>query len=84
MDIFFDFALEWSKRVKDGSAKKIGNYRVIVEKNKDISQDLWRLKIYQKGVTEPLFKSIKYSKKEMKRLYRNITNLKDINRILKK
>ena len=79
-----DFTLEWSKRFKDGAAKKIGKFQVIIEKTKDTSQDLWRLKIHQKGVIEPLFKSKEYSKKEMKRLYRNITNLKDIHRILKK
>jgi len=82
--MYFLDPLTWEKRVKDGSAKKIGKYLIVLEKNKNPSQDLWRLKIYQKGEIEPLFKSIEYSKKEMKRLYRNITTLKDINRILKK
>ena len=82
--MYFLDPLTWEKRVKDGSAKKIGKYRVIVERNKDTSQDLWRLEIYQKQEGKLLFKSKKYSKKEMKRLWRNITNLKDINRILKK
>jgi len=80
---FLDF-LPGEKRVKDGGTKKIGHYLIVLEKNKKSSQDLWKLKIYQKGGIEPLFKSIEYSKKEMKRLYRNITTLKDINRILKK
>ena len=75
-------AFLFNKRVKDGSGKRIGKYRVIVEKTKEAPDDLWRLKIYQKGETEPLFKSIEYAKKEIIRLYRNITTHKDINRIL--
>ncbi|UCC18653.1 MAG: hypothetical protein JSV62_11160 [Promethearchaeota archaeon] len=83
MSFFLDF-LTWEKRVIDGGTKVIEKYRFILEKNKDTSQDLWRLKIYQKQEEKLLFKSKEYSKKEMKLLYRNITNLKDINRILKK
>jgi len=64
--MFFLDTFTWEKRVKDGGTKKIGKYRILLEKTKDASQDLWRLKIYEKGETELLFKSIEYSKKEMK------------------
>jgi len=71
--------IPFERRVKDGSSKRIGKYQIYVEKD---NKGLWRLYIYQKGVEKFLFKSIEYSKREIVRLYKNITNLKDINKII--